>query len=86
MNEFVIEWIRGNPTASVTCPSSSRLANKIRKLAEKNIVVKIVSDQSEALFAHIPIEYVSIRQPRQQELTEEERQKIGERLKKARQQ
>ena len=85
MKEFVIEWIKGNSVASVTCPSSSRLAGKIRKMAEKDFNVLILSDQNEAMFAHVPIEYVKIGKPRQIDYSEEERQAIGERLREARQ-
>lgn len=82
MNECVIEWIKGKNTASVTCPSNSRLAGKIRKLAEKSLSVDILSDKNGALFAHVPVNFVSIRPAR--ELSEERRQAAAESLQKAR--
>ena len=82
MNEFVIEWIKGNSVASVTCPSNSQLAGKVRKLAEKSSSVQVISDANGALFAHVPVNFVSIRPAR--ELSDEQKQAYAERLKKAR--
>lgn len=80
MNEFVIEWIQGNQTASVTFPSSSRWASKIRKLAENDTSVIVIEDKNGALFAHIPVEYLLIRKPKKMNLSEEEIQKRRELL------
>lgn len=74
MNEFVIEWISGQNTASVTFPSNSRWANKIRNLAENSSEVTVIEDKNGYLFAHIPIEYVSIRKPKV--LSEEHKAKL----------
>ena len=63
-NEFVIEWISGQKTASVTFPSNSRWANKIRNLAEKTSDVSVIEDKNGYLFAHIPVEYLAIRKPK----------------------
>lgn len=82
MNEFVIEWIKGNSVASVTCPSSSQLAGKIRKLAEKSKEITVISDTNGALFAHVPVSCVNIRKPN--EMSDEQRQAAAERLKKVR--
>ena len=78
MNEFVIEWISGQNTASVTFPSNSRWANKIRNLAENSSEVTVIEDKNGYLFAHIPIEYLAIRKPKQ--LTEEHKAKIVQNL------
>lgn len=82
MEEFVIEWIRGKKTASVTCPSNSRLAGKIRKLAENSLEISIIADENGALFAHVPVKCVTIRKPT--ELTEEQRQLRSRQMEKAR--
>ena len=36
MNEFVIEWIKGDEYAGVTVPSGTALKSKLIRLAEKN--------------------------------------------------
>lgn len=82
MNEFVIEWIKGNSTASVTCPSNSRLANKIRNLAKNHKEIIVIRDENGALFAHIPVSSVSIRKPT--EISDEKRQELSERMKNVR--
>ncbi len=79
MNEFVIEWIKGNSVASVTCPSNSRLANKIRNLAKNHKEIIVIRDENGALFAHIPVSSVSIRKPT--EISDEKRQELSERMK-----
>ena len=79
MNEFVIEWIKGNSVASVTCPSNSRLANKIRNLAKNHKEIIVIRDENGALFAHIPVSTVSIRKPI--EISDEKRQELSERMK-----
>lgn len=79
MNEFVIEWIKGKTVASVTCPSNSRLANKIRNLAENHKEFMVIRDDNEALFAHIPVSSVSIRKPT--EISDEKRQELSDRMK-----
>ena len=85
MNEFVIEWISGQNTASVTFPSNSRWANKIRNLAENDTSVIVIEDKNGALFAHIPVEYLLIRKPKKMNYTEEEIQRRRELLAKVRQ-
>ena len=79
MNEFVIEWIKGETVASVTCPSSSRLANKIRNLAKNHKEIIVIRDENGALFAHIPVSSVNIRKPT--EISDEKRQELSERMK-----
>lgn len=79
MKEFVIEWIKGNSVASVTCPSNSRLANKIRNLAKNHKEIIVIRDENGALFAHIPVSSVNIRKPT--EISDEKRQELSERMK-----
>lgn len=79
MNEFVIEWIKGNSVASVTCPSNSRLANKIRNLAKNHKEIIVIRDENGALFAHIPVSSVNIRKPT--DISDEKRQEMAERMK-----
>lgn len=79
MDECVIEWIKGEKTASVTLPRNTRLANKIRKLAQKSSDVVVIADENEALFAHVPVDWVKISPKRQ--MSEEQRAAAAEHLK-----
>lgn len=78
MDEFVIEWIKGENTASVTFPSNSSFATRIRKLAEKTSEVTVIEDKNGYLFAHIPTSYIKFNAPRQ--LSEEQKQVLAERM------
>lgn len=82
MNEFVLEWIKGQKTISVTFPSNSEWAGKIRKFAQNDPDVVVLSDANGALFAHIPLKYLNLRKPIA--LSEEQKQAATERLAKAR--
>lgn len=73
MNEIVIEWFKGEKTASVTAYSGSRIKNKIVKLAQKHSAVSIVENTDGSIFAHIPAEWIKI-QPKRQ-MTQEQIEK-----------
>lgn len=81
MNEFVIEWIKGNEYAGVTVPSGTALKSKLIRLAEKNPeeVKIIVENKDGSLFVHIPVSYVKISPPRQ--VSDEQREAASERFK-----
>lgn len=87
MSDFddnVIEFFSNSKTASVTF-SQKKWINKIKKYAEKHSDVEIIAENDDgSIFAHIPIKWVKISPPRQREMTDEERAKAAERLKKAR--
>ena len=78
MQENVIEWVN-NDTATVNIVSHSRLVGKVRKLAQTNDEVKIVSDGKDALIAHIPVKFVKISPSRK--VSEEQKLAAAERLK-----
>lgn len=80
MNEFVIEWIKGDEYAGVTVPSGTALKSKLIRLAEKNPkeVTIIVENKDGSLFAHVPVSYVKISPPRQ--VSDEQREAAGERF------
>lgn len=80
MDEFVIEWIKGKTVASVTFPSSSRWASKVRKLAEEYPEFSVIADENGALFAHIPVSCITIRKP--MSLSEEQREAARQNFKK----
>ena len=80
MNEFVIEWIKGDEYAGVTVPSGTALKSKLIRLSEKNPkeVTIIVENKDGSLFAHVPVSYVKISPPRQ--VSDEQREAAGERF------
>lgn len=80
VNEFVIEWLRGDDTAKVTAPASSALCTRIRKLSREhpeNVTI-IAENKDGSIFAEIPVKYVSIRHPRK--VSEEQRRAAAERM------
>ena len=78
-NENVIEFLRGQQTATV-CFSQQRFVNRIIELAKNYPQVCVIKDINNdgSIVAHIPVEWVKIRPPRQ--MTEEQRLEIVERL------
>ena len=82
MNEFCIEWIKGNDYAGVTVPSGSALKSKLMRYAqERPDEVKLMAENKDgSAFFHIPISYVKVSPPRK--VSEEQREAAGERLRK----
>ena len=81
MQEFVIEWGKGDMYAFITVPSGTALKTKIMKLADKYPseveIVKINDDGS--MYSRVPVKYVTVRHPKV--VSEETRRKAAERLK-----
>ena len=86
VNENVIEWLKGDTVAAVTAPVSSKLKGMITRLhAKYPDEVKIIANNRDgSIFAHVPVDYVFIRKPKQINYSDEEKNKRSERLKKAR--
>ena len=82
MNEFCIEWIKGNDYAGVTVPSGTALKSKLMRYAqERPDEVKVMSVNSDgSAFFHIPINYVKVSPPRK--VSDEQKEAAGERFKK----
>lgn len=82
MNEFCIEWIKGNDYAGVTVPSGTALKNKLLRYAEERPdEVKIEAlNQDGSAFIKIPVNWVKISPPRK--VSEEQREAAGERFRK----
>ena len=82
MNEFCIEWIKGNDYAGVTVPSGTALKSKLmRYVEERPDEVKVMSVNSDgSAFFHIPINYVKVSPPRK--VSDEQREAAGERFRK----
>lgn len=82
MNEFCIEWIKGNDYAGVTVPSGTALKSKLMRYAqERPDEVKLMAENKDgSAFFHIPISYVKVSPPRK--VSEEQKKAAGERFKK----
>ena len=82
MNEFCIEWLKGDEYAGVTVPSGTALKSKLMRYAqERPDEVKLMAENKDgsACF-HIPISYVKVSPPRK--VSEEQKKAAGERLRK----
>ena len=69
-NEFCIEWVKGDSTATVTAPEGSALNTRLTRLAEE--YPDEVDVRNSELF-HIPWKWVKINPP--QKLSEEEKER-----------
>ena len=80
MNEFCVEWIKGNDYAGVTVPSGTALKSKLLRYAqEKPGEVKVIAvNKDGSAFFHIPISYVKVSPPRK--VSEAQREAAGERF------
>lgn len=80
MNEFCIEWIKGNDYAGVTVPSGTALKSKLMRYAqERPDEVKLMAENKDgSAFFHIPISYVKVSPPRK--VSEEQKKAAGERF------
>lgn len=84
MNEFCIEWLKGDEYAGVTVPSGTALKSKLMRYAQERpgeVKVIAVNKDGSALF-HIPINYVKVSPPRK--VSEEQAKAAGERFRKMR--
>ena len=80
MNEFCIEWIKGNDYAGVTVPSGTALKSKLMRYAEsKPDEVKVMEvNKDGSAFFHVPVSYIKVSPPRK--VSEEQREAAGERF------
>ena len=81
--ECVIEWLRGNKTATVTFPNNTRFKTKVKKLAEQypDEVQVIVENKDGSIVAHLPVSYIKINRAKI-DLTDEQKKERAERLRK----
>ena len=74
MDEFVIEWLRGQTVAAITAPSASALKTKLIKLvADHPEECDCIENKDGSVFGHVPVKYLHIYAPR--EVSEEEKEK-----------
>ena len=83
VNENVIEWLKGDTVAAVTAPTSSKLKGMITRLhAKYPDEVKIIANNMDgSIFAHVPVDYVTLKRPR--EMSEAQRKAAMRGLSKA---
>lgn len=79
VNEFVIEWVKGDSVATVTFPAHHRLNTRVQKLAESFDEVEYIMNADGSICGHIPTSWIKINPPKQ--LTEEQKQQLAERIK-----
>ena len=81
MDEFAIEWIKGDSYAGITVPSGTALKSKLLRLAKDHPnEVKIIAENNDgSMFAHIPVKYIKISPPRK--VSDEQREAASERFK-----
>lgn len=79
MNEFAIEWTKDRDYAGVTAPAGSALKNRLLRYAEERPdEVKIIAlNKDGSIFAHVPINWVNCRPPRQ--VSEKQRENMRQR-------
>ena len=82
MNEFAIEWIKGNDYAGVTVTSGTALKSKLMRYAKErpDEVKLIVENDDGSAFFHIPVNYVKVSPPRK--VSDEQKEAARERFKK----
>ena len=82
MNEFAIEWIKGNDYAGVTVASGTALKSKLMRYAKErpDEVKLIVENDDGSAFFHIPVNYVKVSPPRK--VSDEQKEAARERFKK----
>ena len=80
MNEFCIEWIKGNDYAGITVPSGTALKSKLMRYAqERPDEVKVMVENSDgSAFFHVPINYIKVSPPRK--VSEAQREAARERF------
>lgn len=78
MNEFVIEWFRGNPNANITIPNNTRMKTKVLKLIKESCVGDYIENKDGSVYATIPVEWIHIHPKRR--VSEEQREASRKRM------
>ena len=81
--ENVIEWLNGQDIAVLTL-SERRYISRVKKLNASNSgVTDYHTNPDGTIYARVPLDWIRITPPKKMNLSEEERQKRAERMKKA---
>lgn len=77
--ENVIEWVKGQSTATITAPNKSRLMSMVSAAKERMPEdVEITENADGSIVAHVPAAWVKIRVPRQ--LTDDQKAALASKL------
>ena len=81
--ENVIEWITGEERATLSL-SQRRTITRVKKLAEQypDEVQIVAENQDGSVCVHMPVDYILIRKPRVTELSDEEKSRRRDLLRK----
>jgi hypothetical protein len=79
MEEFVIEWLKGQDRAAISAPSGSAMKNKLLKLAKDHpSECDYFENPDGYALGHVPVKYIKINPPRT--VSEETKEKLAERV------
>jgi len=80
MNENVIEFLRGQKTATLTLANNTRLNSRVRKIAEErpDECQIIVENTDGSIVAHVPTKWIKVNPSR--EMTEEQKDAARQRM------
>ena len=83
-SEFAINWTRRSKTATVFFPSGSRMASKLRRLAEKYPdEIEIVHENNDgSIIGHVPVKAIKLSIIKQS-MSDERREELKERMSRA---
>lgn len=79
---FSINWIKGEKIASVVAPSGTAMCNALKRYAEErpeDVTIRATNPDG-SILAHVPAAWVSIRPPKQMNLTNEQRAERAEKM------
>ena len=83
LQEFIIEWLRGQTQAAITAPNGSALKGRLIKLSQDHPTeCDYIQNKDGSVFGHIPVNYLHFYAPRK--LSEEEKEKRTQNLLSAR--
>lgn len=85
-SENNIEWLKGDKTATVFLSGNTKLCHKVEKYARDfpNEVEIEGRNADGSIVAHIPTSYIKITRPAERHLTEEQKDRLRERLREIR--
>lgn len=84
MNEFCIEWVKGDEYAGVTAPSGTKLKNIVARLHSEHAeeIPRYVENKDGSVYAWIPVKWIRVQRPTP--MTEEQKAIARERIKSCR--
>ena len=67
MDDFVIEWLRGQTVATITAPNGSALKTRVQKLSIEHPedCQVVIENKDGSILAHVPVKYIKLNPPKQ---------------------